>query len=174
MPTLEITDATFARLQAFATPLVDTPETALCKVLDLAEAGGAAPLGAPGPLSTIAPNLAFTSLSAATIDGKALPPARRNWNGLLLSVIETAATKLPPGAALTDLLVANHVAGQKTDNGYKHLKSVGLSVQGQNANNAWKAVAHLAKAVGLKVHARFTWSQDPKAAKPGQSAQLFT
>jgi len=56
---------------------------------------------------------------------------------------------------ISDLIVVNHVAGQEEDNGYKFLKSVGLSVQGQNANNAWKAISHLAKATGLKIEARF-------------------
>jgi hypothetical protein len=176
MPNIDISDKSFSRLQGYATPLVDSVETALIKVLDLADSvskgGGPKPPSATPIKLLSAPDLSFTTLTSATVNGKALPPGQCNWNALMLTVIEAAAAHLPKGSDVGDLVVVNHVAGQKEDNGYKFLKSVGLSVQGQNANNAWKAISHLAKATGLKVEAVFYWSNHPKAAKPGEQSRL--
>jgi hypothetical protein len=83
-----------------------------------------------------------------------------------------AAPTTPKGVEIADLIVVNHVSGQKEDNGYKYLKELGLSVQGQNSNNAWKAIAHLAKSTGIKVEAGFYWSNHPKAARPNESGRL--
>lgn len=175
MPNIEISTATFLRLQAYGIALVDTAETALIKVLDLADAasngGTKIPETAPAnPLS--APDLSFTTLTSAAINGRALAPGQCNWNALLLAVVEAVAPHVPKGSSVADLIVVNHVAGQKEDNGYKFLKSVGVSVQGQNANNAWKAISHLARETGVKVEAGFYWSNHPKAAKPGAQSRL--
>lgn len=174
MPVLEITDATFIRLQAYATPLVDSAETALTKVLDIAD-GANSSTSAPllkTPTPAGAPDLTHTTLTSASINGKLLPPALCNWNALMLSVIESAAMHLPKGAEIAELIIVNQMAGQKEDNGYKFLKGLGISVQGQNSNNAWKAIAHLARATGIKVEVSFYWASHPKAAKPGESARL--
>jgi hypothetical protein len=175
MPNIEISTTSFSRLQAYATPLVDSVETALQKVLDLADAasskGAGIPAGAPIKSGSV-PDLSHATLTSAAINGKSLPPGQCNWNALLLAAVEEAAHHLPKGAKLSNLIVVNHVEGQKEDSGYKHLSSVGLSVQGQNSNNAWKAISHLAKATGIKVEAGFYWSNHPKAAKPGETGQL--
>ncbi len=175
MPTIEISDASFSRLQAYATPLVDSVETALSKVLDLADKAASKGASAPAPAPMKpgnAPDLSHATLTSAAINGKTLPPGQCNWNALLLAVAEEAAHHLPNGAKLSHLIVVNHVEGQKEDSGYKFLKSANLSIQGQTSNNAWKAIAYLAKATGIKVEAGFYWSNHPKAAKPGETGQL--
>jgi len=175
MPTIEISSPTFSRLQAYATPLVDSVETALTKVLDLADSVSKSRTKssiAPPSNSQNAPDLCFATLKSASINGKALPPGQCNWNALMMAVVEQAAAKLPKGSQIVDLIVVNHVAGRKEDNGYKFLKGAGVSIQGQNSNNAWKAIAHIARATGVKVEARFNWSNHPKAAKPGETGRL--
>lgn len=174
MPTIEISEATFSRLQAFATPLIDTIETALAKVLSIAEQSDQ-PLNRAQPshaVSVGAPDLTHTTVKSASVGGKVLGASLCNWNALMMTVVEQSAKQLPKGASLTDLVVVNHVVGKNEDNGYKFLKSAGVSVQGQNSNNAWKAISHLAKAVGLKVEVNFVWSDHPKAARPGQPGKL--
>lgn len=175
MPTFEISAELFSRLQAYATPLVDSVETTLAKVLDLADAaakGGAVP--PPASLNRLqgVPDLSHTTLTGASIDGRSLLPAQCNWNAFMMAVIEKSAPLVPVGRELSDLLVVNHVAGRKEDNGYKYLEGVGLSVQGQNSNNAWKAISHLARATGIKAEASFYWSNNPKAARPGETGHL--
>jgi hypothetical protein len=176
MPNIEISPVTFSRLQAYATPLVDSVETALKKVLDLADSAskGSAkvPAGSSPHLSS-APDLTHATLKSATVDGKALPPGLCNWNALMMAVVESAATHMPKGSKIADFIVVNHVVGQKEDSGYKFLKLLGVSIQGQNSNNAWKAITHLAKATGIKVEANFYWSNHPKSAKPGESGYLI-
>ena len=176
MANFDISDPLFARLQAYATPLVDSVETTLAKVLDLADsvskAGVKAAAVVPASLTHGAPDLTHTTLTSATINGKTLPPLLRNWNGLMLEVVKQAAAVLPKGVNIADLIVVNHIAGSKNDSGYKFLEGLGISIQGQNSNNAWKAIAHLAKTTGVKVEANFYWSNHSKAAKPGQNGYL--
>ena len=157
MPNIEISQGTFLRLQAYATPLVDTAETALAKVLDLADGAskkdsGATPTSTPIQFPS-APDLSHTVLTSASINGKALMPGQCNWNAFLLAMVEEAAPLLPQGVKMDEVIVVNHVAGQKEDSGYKFLKSVGLSIQGQNSNNAWKAIEHIAKVSGVRAEA---------------------
>jgi hypothetical protein len=45
-------------------------------------------------------------------------------------------------------------------------------VQGQDANQAWKAIVHLAKVLHINLHVVMTWEANDKAAYPGQSAQM--
>jgi hypothetical protein len=174
MPTIQISEATFSRLQAFATPLVDTIETALAKVLSIAEQTDKT-LNIAQPTQAVsagAPDLTHTTVKSASVSGKVLGASLCNWNALMMTVVEEAAKQLPKGTSLTDLLVVNHIVGKNEDNGYKFLKSAGISIQGQNSNNAWKAISHLAKAVGLRVEVSFVWSEHPKAARPGQPGKL--
>lgn len=175
MPNVEISMPTFARLQEYATPLVDTVETALLKVLELADLAAKPDTKTQTqPPPNNVPDLTHTTLKSASIDGKALPLSDCNWNALMMSVIEKAATLLPLGSKISDLIIVNHVDSEKADNGYKFLKAVGVSVQGQNSNNAWRAIAHLAKVTGVKVEASFVWASHPKAAQPGQAGHLLT
>ncbi len=174
MPTLEISDATFKRLQTFATPLVDTNDTTLQRLFDLVEKGGATlhqsrPSVADGAMT---PNLTHTAVTSAVLNGKALAPWLCNWNALMLHTIRQAALHMPKGLKIADLIVVNHVVGEKTDDGYKHIPEAGLSVQGQNANKAWKATRYLAEQVGFKVVVNFRWSEHPAAERPGQTAHL--
>jgi hypothetical protein len=175
VPILEISDQLFARLQAYATPLVDSQESALTKVFDLADATKKSGSPLPQewrPVLREIPDLSHTTLKSASVDGKHLTSGLCNWNALMFAVIRQAAKQLPPDTTISDILVANHVTGQKTDHGYKFIPGVGLSVQGQNSNNAWKAIAQLAKATGVKVDAHFYWSNHSKAAKPGEMGRL--
>lgn len=70
----------------------------------------------------------------------------------------------------------NHTTGTKADNGYKVLEDVGLSVQGQDANDAWKQSYELLKALKLPAEVTFVWQDNPKAAfptKPGKFLVSF-
>jgi hypothetical protein len=62
--------------------------------------------------------------------------------------------------------------GQKEDMGYRFIDAAGVSVQGQDANGAWKATAHIAKTLHMPVKVLFMWYDNEKAANPGQTGKL--
>ena len=59
--------------------------------------------------------------------------------------------KLKKIDAVKRLVVVNSIVGKKEDEGYRFLPDVGLSVQGQDANAAWKAALHVAKNLGCEI-----------------------
>ena len=64
------------------------------------------------------------------------------------------------------------VAGMKTDQGYRYLSDIDVSVQGLDAQDAWRCVANLARTLGISVEIYFFWRDNPGAYLPGQSATL--
>jgi hypothetical protein len=176
-PNVPLSSETVARLQAHAVPLVDTFDTVINRAVDALDAmnGNGAGSPPPGAVRSVnpskPPNLAYTTVHSIIFKGKALPPAETYWNNLLLAVIREAKANFTK-ERISDLLVCNHVLGPKEDNGYKYLDDVGISVQGQDANHAWKATYHLLSAIKLPVEVAFSWQDNPKAAAPGEHAKL--
>jgi len=173
MPQVQISDENFARLQRLAVPLVDTADTVIAKALDALE-GNAPGLGSKDrtfPAAT-PPDLSFTSVRSATVDGKVLMGADTYWNSILVAAIRAAIQHGATPNQISNNLLANHISGTKDDGGYKPIPEAGLSVQGQDANNAWKSTAYLADAFGITVEVTFIWQNNPKAALPGQAGRM--
>jgi hypothetical protein len=169
---IDLSESTFGRLQAHAEPLVDTIETVINRVLDAYEANegdarkgsglGVRSFSPAGP-----PNLAHTKVLSAELCGRTLPPAETNWNALLIASVREAGRRLGGAEQLKRLVVVNSVLGKKEEGGFRYLPDVGLSVQGQDANGAWRATYHLARNLGLSVSVTFVWYENEKAAFPG-------
>lgn len=176
VPLVDLSEPTYQQLQKLAEPFVDkTPEDVIIKLIH-SYVGGSQTATAPissGPKEYgigAAPNLGHTKVLSAELNGVALQNA--NWNRLLDQVILQAANKLKDVKALKELIVVNSVEGKKEDQGYRFLSAAGVSVQGQDSNGAWKAVAHLAKAAKFSVQVVFVWYDNPKAANPGRTGKL--
>ena len=75
-------------------------------------------------------------------------------------------------ADLKKLVTVNFVEGQKSDEGYRFLSDVGLSVQGQDANGAWKGACHTARQLGRELKAVFIWRDKEGAAFPGITGEF--
>jgi hypothetical protein len=118
------------------------------------------------------PNLTYTKVLSAEIGGKILDKGVTTWNGLLNEAIVQAAAKLKDLDTLKELIIVNSVVGKKEDQGYRYNASAGVSVQGQDANSAWKAISHMVKRVHLPVKVVFVWYDNEKAAYPGQTGKL--
>ena len=181
LPPLTLAPATFTRLQAHAVPLVDNIESVINRLLDAYETKGGAPLPASedGEASNLRqfnpntpPDLTHTKVLAIEFGGKALPHGEVNWNGLLNAAVRLAKAKAKTTADLKKLVTVNFVAGQKTDEGYRFLSDVGLSVQGQDANGAWKGACHVAQQLGCKLNTTFIWRDKDGAAFPGITGQF--
>lgn len=179
-PSVDLSPATFTRLQAHAVPLVDTIESVINRLLDAYETKGGAPAadgeGGGGEVrqfnANTPPDLTHTKVLEIAFDGKPLERGEANWNGLLNAAVRKAKGKVKSSAELKRLLVVNFVEGQKTNEGYRFLSDVGLSVQGQDANGAWKAACHIAQQLACPLKATFIWRDKEGAAFPGVTGQL--
>jgi len=176
-PAVELSSQTFARLQAHAVPLVDNIEMVINRLLDIVEKGSDAEStrGVAGaavrefnPL--MPPELTHTKVLSATLCGQNF--ARTNWNKLLDSAILEAKKRSKSVEALRRLVVVNCVVGRKEDEGYRYLESAGISVQGQDSNGAWKAIAHIAQQLGCRMEVKFVWREKDGAAHPGVTGQF--
>jgi hypothetical protein len=177
MPTIEISDTDFQRLQKIAVPLIDTPKTVLTKLLDSYEKANGAqvpngPARAPVAVEQFGPGnippLTHTKLMAAQFDNAA--PEKTSWDSLVQLALTRVMEKCKDARELQRLSGANLVGGEKHDDGYKHLASHGFSYQGVSAEDAAKIVVRCAKALGRSAFFEFEWRDKEGAFKPGQRA----
>jgi hypothetical protein len=180
MPEITIADATLARLQNHAVPLLDTFDTVINRVFDAYEAqngSGTVPTP-PEPLDTARtfeasspPDLTYTKVLSAKFDGSPLAKGV-NWNGLLKQAVRLAKSRAKSADELKRLIIINFVPGKREGDGYEYLADADLSVQGQDANNAWRGIFHLAQQLGVSVEVMFLWRHKEKAALPGETGRL--
>ena len=180
-PSVELTPATFTRLQAHAVPLVDTIESVINRLLDAFEMKDGTPAPAAGSSDgnsvrqfnpNTPPDLTHTKTLAIEFGGKPLGRGDVNWNGLLNAAAREAKAKAKSAAELKKLMVVNFVEGEKTDEGFRFLSDVGLSVQGQDANGAWKGACHVAQQLGCQLKVTFIWRNKEGATFPGVTGQF--
>lgn len=117
------------------------------------------------------PGLSFTKPLKASVNGKNLASPR--WASLLLTTI--AAVRRKTGLEADELVRELGVparAERYEDDGFKFHQDLGISVQGQSANDVWKEVARLANRYGIPVTVEFWWRQNPKAQYPGKTGSL--
>ena len=177
-PSINISEATFERLQRHAIPLVDSFDTLINRLLDTVEAGvpNHRPTdqrrhdGARRFSPTKPPQLTHTKVVSATFDGKALRPA--NWNRLLDAAVVHGAKNKADFSNLRRLVPVNIVKGKKEDEGYHYLPSVDISVQGQDANAAWRYAVLVAQAFGCAIEVSFIWRNKDGAEYPGQAGMM--
>lgn len=175
MPQIMISQENFSRLQASAVPLVDTIDTVVARALDALERGTLHESNAPSERvfdAASPPDLSFTTVRWASVDGAVLAGAETYWNLILMAVIRAAVAHGAISTQISKRLLANHIDEMKEDGGYKFVPEAGLSVQGQDANNAWKSAAYLADGFGISIEVAFVWQNNPKAALPGQAGRL--
>jgi hypothetical protein len=174
---IDLTPATVARLQVHAVPLIDTFDSVINRAVDALESAKGTPTDpADGTAQTfnpsVPPNLTHTKVLAIEFDGKALPHNEANWNGMLYAVIRRAKEIAKSPEELKKLMLVNVVEGKKTTDGYKYLSDIGLSVQGQDANGAWKGARHICQQLGLRLAVTFIWRTKEGAEFPGTTGQL--
>lgn len=183
MPSVELSSQTFSRLQAHAIPLVDNIETVVTRLIDFYEAkdgtfvsdldkGIAGKIRQFNPLSP--PTLTHTKILAIEFCGRSLDHAQTNWNGLLNAAVREAKYKMKSAAELKQIVTIPYIDGKKTDEGFRYLSDLGISIQGQDANGAWKAAFYIARKLDLSLSVTFVWREKEGAAFPGSTGQLST
>src|SRR5258708_6380093 len=180
-PSVELTPHTFKRLQTHAIPLVDTIETVISRMIDAYEkkndASVASPDGGGGQSARMfnasaPPDLTHAKILGVTFCSKPLGRGQDNWNGLLNAAVREAKARSKSTTEFKQLMVVNYVAGEKHDEGYRPLSGTGISVQGQDANGAWRAACHIAQQIGCQLSVKFAWREKEGAAFPGVTGQL--
>jgi hypothetical protein len=179
MPTIQLSEATFSRLKKFADPLVDTSETVIEKMLDVMEKNSsflkngtsASPSSNAREFSAKSPpSLTHTKLLSASLGGKQIPDPK--WNLFLVEAIKLAKAKARTADELRRLILVNFAQGKKEEDGYHFYPELGLSVQGQDANYAWKGAYHIANQLAIPIEAEFQWRMKDDAAFPGVTGRL--
>jgi hypothetical protein len=180
MPQIAIADATLARLQRHAVPLIDTFDTVINRVFDAYErqdrndtdAAPAFPHDAARTFEASSPpDLTHTKVISAKLDGS--PVAKgANWNGLLKQAVRLAARRAKTADDLKRLIITNFAPGKREGDGYEYLTDADVSVQGQDANNAWRGLFHLAQQLRVPIEVVFLWRHKEKAAFPGETGRL--
>jgi len=184
MPTIEISPETFARLKTYAEPLVDNSDTVICKVLDrlgvlegklkVAATGegntrSAILIGRPPANETVSahfavvdaaspPDLTGTKIVAATFAN--VCPSRLNWNRLLAHAVRTVISSCKPDEAHR-IVGVQFEKGRKSGRGFQYYPELGISVQGQDANTAWRNILHIAQKLHCEVEVEFEWRGRP-------------
>src|SRR5258708_37635766 len=79
-----------------------------------------------------------------------------------------AANQIGDFDKLRKIATVNIVKGEKRDEGYDYIPEAGLSVQGQDANAAWRGVAMLAQNLHVPVEGSFLWRNKEGAEHPGK------
>ena len=180
-PSIDLSPNTFGRLQAHAVPLVDTLESLINRLIDSYEKNGKDQAAPPGIVDGkvvrsfnpgAPPDLTHTKILGAVLDNQPLGRGQDNWNGLLNEAVRLAKARAKSPAELKSLVTVNFVEGQKTGEGYRHMPDLGISLQGQDANGAWRAACHIAQQLKCQLSVTFAWREKDGAAFPGTTGQF--
>lgn len=181
MPVIRLSDATFAELKTISTWFStktpgDTIDQLVREKLDELglERDQEEVLGASSADDVIrftkAPGLSFTRVLSAKIAGKVVPKA--NWANLLLQMIATIKGKGLSAEKLVAELQVPAKSRTYTGEGFRYHDELGISIQGQSAQDAWKEVERLAQKWKVPVEVQFQWRQNEKAQHPGRSGVI--
>ncbi len=181
MPVIRLSDATFLELKTIATWLsANTPSEVIDRLvrekldqLGLERDHDDEPeLGSADDVMKFekAPGLSFTRITAAKIGG--VPIKKVNWANLLLEMIASLKAKGLSGAKLVSELQVPAKSTEYSNDGYTYHPQLGISVQGQSAQDAWKEVERIAVKWAIPVEVEFQWRQHKNAQHPGRSALL--
>ena len=174
---IELSDSTHSRLVELMDS-DDTTESVVIFLLDSFKANAGKDGGAS--LSSDAPDdgklhfkgaeptdLTHTKVMKAQIDDSELPNAK--WNTILSHL---AIKAFKNGFVDSSEAVSGIVNGKKTDSGYKFYPKANISIQGRDANEAWRMSVELAGRLNADVFVEFEWRNKKKAEHPGKKADL--
>ena len=182
MPVVRLNDATFVDLQSISTWIgAKTPSETIAQLvrekmaaLDLerdVELEAEAQEGS-GEHMTFdkTPGLSFTKVLSANVDGRAL--RKPNWAAILLAAIGALKGKGISGQHLVKELQVPAKSSSYEEDGFRYHADLGISVQGQSAQDAWREVSRIADKHHIPVEITFQWRENDKALHPGRTGVL--
>lgn len=184
MPTIQVSDENFARLQAAATPFVDTPDSVIGRLLDLtgsslsfvppsdnSAATVHAAIRSPTKIRECVVDegdLAFTKVLSATIGSR----RASKWNELLVAAHAEALGHLGSLNAIRRISQAALSDGDRKDSGYHYSPALGFSIQYVDSNKAWEYSLKIAKELRVEIDVAFMWRSREGAQRPGEDGHL--
>lgn len=178
MPTIEISQKDFVRLQSLATPFVDTPATVISRLLDAIDTGGEKPRSASNNPSAIGnsyygrdlPPLRHTKFLSGIFDGQ--KPEKSQWNSLVEVALTKAFSKTNDPKKVHAWSGANVYSGKKIDQGYAHVPEHEFSYQRVSAEDAAKILVRLAEFLKVDLEIQFEWRDKEDAFKPLERGRI--
>jgi len=114
------------------------------------------------------PPLSFTTKFTATFAGV----NAANWNDLLRVAVRNAVAAGQTIRDIKNTATINIQEQEITANGFSPLMGLNLSIQGQSADQAWQNALKLAQSLRQPIEVKFNWSDNKKAAHPGEIGTL--
>lgn len=179
--TVELSDSLTNRLHAVSRPFEDTPATAIERILSFYEREhrrtnqSSAQIGPSRPGQrrfdpSNPPHLTHARLVAARLAGDAL--RKPKWNELVREVHRRAFLSLGDVNEVRRLSTANLFVGEKDDEGFRPLDTLGFSIQGVDSNDSWRISYDLARKLVIPIEVEFEWRHKDDAAYPGEAGIL--
>lgn len=183
MPTIEVPDSLFVRLQRLAIPLVDTTTTVLERLVAEAERRRNEPHSARGNGTAgiqavdefdadTPPDLRHTRVLRARFGDRPVS----GWNNLVHAAHVEALSRLRSLDVLRGATKSNFMMGrassEDTKRGFRYVPEIDISIQNVDAEHAWSNALRLARHLGLEIRVDFEWMQKSDAARPGKSGAL--
>lgn len=179
---IRISESTYKRLEALATGF-DTPGNVIDRLLVFYEkhrtSSGPLPEPFPPLVSTEAinsvdpdshPDLTHTKV----LEGRFGNQKVRNWMDLVYAAHKNALKHFGNFQALQKVTLSNIVKGSVNERGYHEYSDIGISIQGEDANDSWHNALHLAREINASgIEVLFQWRNKKGAAHPGQKGRLF-
>ncbi|MBW8864949.1 MAG: hypothetical protein JF609_08515 [Verrucomicrobia bacterium] len=180
---IEIPEPLLKRLQKHATPFVDTPVNVIERWADFYERhnrpetgfksdsklsnGKLAPTEIPNGVRQFDPKRP-PSLLHSRVHGEFGETPFSNWNDLVRTAHVHAFKKAGGFEELRKMTRAQIKKGAYSDEGYKFVPEIGVSIQGVDAGHAWEYSLRLAIYLKISVKAEIEWRHNEKAAYPGE------
>ena len=180
---IEIPEPLLKRLQKHATPFVDTPVHVIERWADFYEQHNQqkvdfkadsktanskhAPMDIPHGVRQFDPKRP-PSLLHTRVRGEFAAKSFSNWNDLLRLAHIHAFKEVRSFEELHKMTRAQIKKGSYSNEGYKFVPEIGISIQGVDADHAWPYALRLAIQMKVSVKAEIEWRNNDKAAHPGE------
>ena len=99
--------------------------------------------------------------------------ASRNWNSITHAMHKAAIENGKTRDWLLSNTMSRASGAELNTGGFVYLPEAGISVQGMDANTAWRNALHLVQALQMPIEVTFVWHNKDGAAHPGNRGKLF-
>jgi hypothetical protein len=175
---IRISETTYKSLASLARGF-DTPGSVIDRLLDFYEKHHISSDHSPKPFTqkvstkfTIPeePDLTHTKV----LEGRFGNEKVKNWMDLVYAAHKYALKHFGNIEALQQATLSNIVKGSLNRRGYHEYPDIGISIQGEDANDSWHNALHLAREISVSgIEVLFRWRNKKGAAHPGQKGRLF-